>query len=146
MTTVTLPGEYGYVILGCAISTFFVGQLMGGQVMKARKKYNVKYPNAYATPGHHDKADKFNNVQRGHMNMLEIFQSYLAMSLLGGVKHPLIVAGGSIAWNVGVYLYQLGYTEGAAARYKKGGFVKYIGLLASLGSSVSFAGSLLGWW
>ena len=34
--------------------------------MKARKDFDVKYPNLYATPGLHKHADAFNSVQRGH--------------------------------------------------------------------------------
>jgi glutathione S-transferase len=39
--------------------------------MKARKEYGIGYPNLYATPGYHDKADEFNRVQRSHQNYME---------------------------------------------------------------------------
>jgi glutathione S-transferase len=51
--------------------------IAGVPVMKARKKFEVKYPNLYAVPGVHKHADAFNAVQRGHQNFLE-------MSHMGG--------------------------------------------------------------
>jgi len=63
--------------------------------MKARKKYNVPYPNCYAVPGYHKNADEFNRVQRSHQNYMEGLDQYIAMTLLGGLKHPIACAVGS---------------------------------------------------
>merc|ERR1712093_769466 len=60
--------------------------------MKARKTLKVPYPNLYAVPGVHEKADEFNRVQRGHQNMFETLSSMIAMTLVGGLKYP----GGSL--------------------------------------------------
>ena len=46
MVAITIPAEYGYVILG-QVGCFFVLQYLGNVVMKARKKYNVQYPEMY---------------------------------------------------------------------------------------------------
>ena len=71
-TTITLPDHYGLVILCNVCGPFIVsGVILAGRVMAARTLHNVKYPNLYASPGHHDKADEFNQVQRGHQNMFE---------------------------------------------------------------------------
>jgi glutathione S-transferase len=63
--------EYGWTILGAGIAPFIGLLALGGQVMEARKKYGVDYPNLYAVPGYHKDADAFNRVQRGHQNALE---------------------------------------------------------------------------
>ena len=58
------------------------GIYAGGPVMKARKKFDVKYPNLYAVPGVHKNADAFNAVQRGHQNFLEM--SHMSKFANGG--------------------------------------------------------------
>jgi glutathione S-transferase len=151
MSSVKVPDNYGYVVIGTvvipAITSMFV---MGGAVMKSRKECDVQYPNLYATPGHHDKADEFNRVQRGHQNFLEGLTSYTALSLIGGLAHPLSVAIGGVLYSVGSVLYQKGYADTtqdvATARYKKGGAVKWIGFFTSLYCSCKLAGKVNRWW
>ncbi|KAL3916912.1 MAG: hypothetical protein SGILL_004960, partial [Bacillariaceae sp.] len=58
--------------------------------MTARDKCNVQYPNLYATPGFHKEADEFNRVQRGHQNFLEANDTYAILTLLGGLKYPIV--------------------------------------------------------
>lgn len=98
----TFRSEYGYVIIGSVIVPTVGLMMMGGNVMEARKKYNVKYPNLYAVPGVHKDADAFNQVQRGHQNAMETFPSVLAMLLVGGLKHPLACAAGGVIWTIGM--------------------------------------------
>jgi glutathione S-transferase len=111
MTTIEVPDNYGFVVLGCTIvpvfSTFFTGLV----VMKARKDFNVQYPNLYATPGFHEQADEFNRVQRGHQHMLESLTSFTAASLLGGLKYPIAVSVFGILYGVGNILYLVGYSD-----------------------------------
>ena len=64
--TLNLPDEYPYVLFAAIVAPFITSFVMGGKVMSARKKFNVQYPNLYATPGFHKEADEFNRVQRGH--------------------------------------------------------------------------------
>ena len=70
--------------------------------------------------------------------------------LIGGLKHPLIVAAGGVFYCIGSILYMKGYADlgldVSTARYKKGAAVKWLGFFGSLGSTVSIAGSMLGWW
>ena len=69
-------------------------------------------------------ADEFNRVQRGHQNFLESSDSYAIMTLIGGLKHPIACAVGSVCYCVGSVLYMKGYSDNKLdvkmARYKKG--------------------------
>merc|ERR1719316_1581981 len=127
-----VPFAYGYVVLTVGVGSFVVTTMMGGAVMAARKKFDVGYPNLYATPGHHKHADEFNRVQRGHQNMFESLPMVMCMTMLGS------------------YLYLKGYSDSAldvkTARYKRGGGIKWLGVLWAMGSTVSLAGSMLRWW
>jgi len=118
--------------------------------MKARTQYNIGYPNLYAVPGKHDKADEFNRVQRGHQNYLEGISLHLAMALVGGLKYPVFCSVSNAFFYLGSIFYQLGYMDTKLdvkmARYQKGGAIKWIGFFGVLGSSISLAGSLIGWW
>ena len=44
-----LPKFYGATIIGCGVAPLIASTVMGGAVMAARKKYDVHYPNLYAT-------------------------------------------------------------------------------------------------
>lgn len=148
--TIEVPNAYGYVLLTTVVGQFFTSMYMGGPVMKARKDFNVPYPNLYATPGYHKDADAFNRVQRGHQNMFEMNSTYSLMALVGGLKYPIACSIYSCLYSVGCVLFQKGYSDTsldvATARYKKGGAVKWIGFFGALGSTVSVAGSMIGWW
>jgi len=89
------------------------------------------------------KKETFNLIQRGHQNALETLPHFLAFSLIGGMKHPLVVAGAGVLWCIGRVLFQKGYTEGENKRYSKGGGLHYIGLFVSGGAAISFALSQL---
>lgn len=118
--------------------------------MKARKEYDVKYPNLYAVPGYHKQADEFNRVQRGHQQSFELITTFSISSLLGGLKYPIACSVYGVLFSLGNCLYLAGYSDNSLdvkdARYKKGGIIRIIGLLGSVGSAFSLAGSLNGWW
>ena len=97
------------------------------------------YKNLYATPKHHDKADEFNRIQRGHQNMFETAMFYVPMSIIAGLEHPCAVGLGGMCYCIGCFAYQTGYSKDAEARNKGLGPVKYIGLLTSLICSVKLA-------
>jgi glutathione S-transferase len=62
---------------------------MGFAVGKARKTYGVKYPDLYATKDNcPDEASrkKFNCIQRGHQNSLEVQPIFLSLLTLAGLK------------------------------------------------------------
>ena len=149
--TITVPDNYGYVILSTVVNTLFITPMyMGGKVMTARKQFNVQYPNLYAVPGFHKDADAFNRVQRGHQNMFEGLPGAAIMLLIGGLKYPLANAVYGVLFSAGSILYQVGYSgtslDVKGARYEKGGMLKWVGFFGALGSTISLAGSMIGWW
>ena len=145
-----VPSDYGYVVLAVGVGSLVVPTLMGGAVMRARKEYDVQYPNLYATPGYHKRADEFNRVQRGHQAMYESLTSVSIMALLGGMKYPRLNAAGYATYLLGSHFFLVGYADNTLdvkmARYQRGGGIKWIGVLCSLASTVSLGGSMLGWW
>ena len=66
------------------------------------------------------------------------------------VRHPVICSVSSAFFLVGSYLYQVGYADMSLdikmARYKKGGIIKFVGVLGLLGSTISAAGTWNNWW
>jgi len=93
--TLTVPNEYGYVVLGAGVGSVVCNFFLSGPVMKARKELDVPLPNLYATPGVHKHADQFNRIQRSHQNYMEMLDSYIALTLIGGLKYPVACAVGS---------------------------------------------------
>ena len=93
--TLAVPNEYGWVVLGAGIGSMVCNIVLGGPVMKGRKELDVPLPNLYATPGVHKHAEEFNRIQRSHQNFMESLDSYIAMTLLGGLKYPVACAVGS---------------------------------------------------
>ncbi|KAL3785519.1 hypothetical protein ACHAW5_005273 [Stephanodiscus triporus] len=148
--SINVPSDYGYVVLAVGVGSFVVPTMMGGAVMKARKEFDVQYPNLYATPGYHKRADDFNRVQRGHQNIFESISGVSIMTLLGGLRYPRINAAGFVLYLLGSHLYAKGYADRTLdvkmARYQRGGGIKWIGVLCSMVSTVSLGGSMLGWW
>ena len=92
--TLTVPNEYGWVVLGAGIGSIVTNIFLSVPVSLARKNLNVPYPNLYAVPGVHKHADEFNRIQRSHQNYMEMLDSYIAMTLLGGLKYPIACAVG----------------------------------------------------
>jgi glutathione S-transferase len=125
MTTITVPESYGYVILATTFGSLFFSPLfIGSQVMNAREKYNVPYPNLYATPGYHKEADAFNRIQRGHQSMFESLSCFGVCNLIGGLKHPIACSVFAGMYSIGCYLFLQGYADTGldvkTARFKKG--------------------------
>ncbi|KAL7502900.1 hypothetical protein ACHAXN_000767 [Cyclotella atomus] len=146
MPSINVPEHYGWVVLGSGILPVVTSMVLGGDVMAARKKYDVQYPNLYAPPGNKN-ADSFNRVQRGHQNYLEGVDSYCIMTLIGGLKHPIACAVGSVLYCAGSLLYMKGYSDVTldvkTARYKKGAAIKWIGFFASFISTIKLGYSLI---
>jgi hypothetical protein len=82
--------------------------------------------------------------------MFELMTGFTACGLIGGLKHPLLAAGAGVFFSVGSYLYLLGYADMSLdvnmARHLKGGPVNMVGVLMALGTAISSAGSMNGWW
>mmetsp|Transcript_30907 Transcript_30907/g.45795 ORF Transcript_30907/g.45795 Transcript_30907/m.45795 type:complete len:153 (-) Transcript_30907:149-607(-) len=149
IATFEVPSTFGYVVLSCVVGPMVATFAMSGEVMSARKKYNVGYPNLYATPGFHKQADEFNRVQRGHQNMLELVGIFIPAALVGGIKHPIAASVFGLLFTVGNVLYQRGYSDLSLdvkkARHLKGGPLRIIGFFGAVGTTISFSLSCLGW-
>jgi len=143
----TIPSEYGYVILSTAVLPFITFTFLGSKVMIARKEMDVPYPNLYATPEYHKQADAFNRVQRGHQSMIETLVSFTAFGLIGGIKHPYLCIVSGVFYCAGNFLFLKGYADLGLdvkmARYQRGGVLKPMGLLLAMGSCVSMAISII---
>ncbi|MCJ1267910.1 hypothetical protein MMC22_007796 [Lobaria immixta] len=142
--TLTVPIEYGYVVMTAALSTF-LGTWHGLQTAKFRKAAKVRYPNAYSTDSEakEDKAKYlFNCAQRAHTNFMEHQPGFLASLLLAGLSYPIASAAMGLAWCVGRVTYGLGYTN----KNKTDGSGRIIGnfyVLPELGLFLTAA--LTGW-
>ena len=129
--SVELPKEYGYVVL-VVVAYAFLNFWMSFQVGAARKKYKVFYPTMYATEAENKDAKRFNCVQRGHQNSIEMMPLFFATLLLGGLQHPVVAAALGLLYTVARFFYFKGYATGVPEnRYKLGGlnFPAIMGLI-----------------
>jgi len=133
LLTIVLSREHGYAA-GVAVSSWFVLQYMGVNVMKARKRYNVEYPALYASDSH-PQAKAFNCVQRGHQNTLENYPQFLLMLGLGSIQYPLISSIGGAIWLLGRVAYFHGYSSGQPEKRSYGAFA-YIGFFTMMGCAI----------
>lgn len=145
-----MPDNYGYVVFSTVIGHFAANMYMSFNVMSARKKYNVEYPNLYAVPGYHKEANAFNRVQRGHQNMLETLPLVLCMGFISGVQFPLASIVLNAMHSLGCCLYQIGYADTSydvtTARFKKGGILKSIAEVGLLVATIRTIGIWNQWW
>lgn len=93
----------------------------------------MKYPNLYADKDNcpdADKRNKFNCVQRGHQNSLEIQPVFLALLILSGLCYPATAAALGASFLLGRVFYIKGYSTGDPARRINPGTMLYVvGLL-----------------
>ena len=50
--------------------------------------------------GDSDEAKTFNCIQRGHQQALETYTSFVVLSLIGGLKFPVLSAMSGLVWGV----------------------------------------------
>lgn len=136
-TVITLPDNYGYVVLA-AISTGFLTVLQTSLVSKARKKAKIAYPQLYAEKAEMQKdfeAMKFNCAQRAHGNTLENLPHVLFFTTFLGLRYPTLAASLGATWSATRVLYTWGYVTGdPKKRVTRGGVISslaYLGLLLS---------------
>ncbi|KEP55337.1 microsomal glutathione S-transferase [Rhizoctonia solani 123E] len=136
-TTITLPENYGYVVLA-AISTGFLTGFQMIVVSKARKRSGIQYPQLYAEKEQQDKSTealKFNCAQRAHQNTLEWLPHVLFFTTFLGLRRPILAASLGAGWSASRVLYTIGYASGdPKKRNTRGGIfgsVAYMGLLLS---------------
>lgn len=141
----TLSKEFGYVI-GVAAASYVVHNMwMGMQVVAARRKFKVSYPDMYATPENcsdEKSRNHFNCVQRAHQNSLEGYPAFLALLLVAGVQHPVTSASLGGVYLLGRILYFLGYSTGKPDARYRGGFL-HLGMLGLTGVALKTAFNLL---
>ncbi|KAF2191486.1 membrane-associated proteins in eicosanoid and glutathione metabolism [Zopfia rhizophila CBS 207.26] len=131
MVTIDIQSEYGYVLLA-AVSTFAVGQWLGGRVNGYRKAAKIPYPYEYASyeqvqtasPASSKAMLLFNSAQRAHQNFNENHPSAVAAMLIAGLKYPQAAAILGATWSVNRVIYGWGYTMDM-----KGGKGRYYGIL-----------------
>ncbi|KAJ1697301.1 hypothetical protein LUZ63_005813 [Rhynchospora breviuscula] len=99
---IMIPKGYGYVVLDL-VTYVFLHTWMEIQLGKARRKYNVPYPNLYAVES--ENQEPFNWVVRGHQNSIELMPIFFVMLLVGGLKHPLISAGLGALYIISRFFY-----------------------------------------
>ncbi|CAM8965577.1 unnamed protein product [Rhodiola kirilowii] len=137
-----LPSEYGYVALVLVLYCF-LNFWMAFQVGKARRKYKVFYPTMYAIESENKDAKLFNCVQRGHQNSLEMMPMYFMLMILGGIKHPLVVAVLGLLYVVSRYFYFTGYATGEPENRLKIGKFGFLAIMGLMICTISMGFSLI---
>ncbi|KAJ1495719.1 hypothetical protein T484DRAFT_1924964 [Baffinella frigidus] len=145
--TLVLPRAFGLVILSNlvlgSLTTFYLGF---GIVGAARKKYGIKYPTMHVTSQKEgDDAHMFNCAQRVHGNTLESLPALLALSIVGGLKHPIATALAGLLWSFSRIQWAKGYMSGEPGkRYESfWGLHVWTSIMILLLASISTAVSLL---
>jgi len=133
-----LPPGYGYVIF-TAVGSTFVNMWMAMNVMRARKEYNVPFPQLYSAAN-----EKFNCIQRAHQHTLEIYPQFLLLLTIGGLQCPRIAAGAGVVYLLGRIGFALGYYTGDPEK-RRWGVLGYPGLFTLLGCTLCLAVRQLDW-
>ncbi|KAH7362928.1 hypothetical protein B0T11DRAFT_89120 [Plectosphaerella cucumerina] len=147
--TLTLPSEFGYVLL-VATSSFFVNTVHSVVTSKHRKLSGLKYPIAYASNDLAEKdpkAYKFNCAQRAHNNYTENQISFLGALLISGLRYPVAAAGLGAAWVVARVAYVFGYTSDSGPKGRlTGGIVgSLVDAVLKLTALYTSFGFVMGW-
>jgi len=99
----TFPSQYGlcFVPMGFA---WVLNIIQTAMVVKARLKYDIKYPLLYAPPDHKD-ATAFNCVQRCHQNYLETVNLVMISVFTTGLVYPVSAFRAGMSWVLSRYIY-----------------------------------------
>eukprot|EP00927_Polykrikos_kofoidii_P072948 TRINITY_DN69023_c0_g1_i1.p1 TRINITY_DN69023_c0_g1~~TRINITY_DN69023_c0_g1_i1.p1 ORF type:complete len:185 (-),score=5.85 TRINITY_DN69023_c0_g1_i1:127-621(-) len=108
--TIAFPDNYALCFVPLFLSWIMNG-FMTVQVVRARGRYDVKYPALYAPAGHKHERD-FNSVQRSHQNTLETWSMVMVTMLATGLVYPTASALAGMVWVFGRFVYCIGYGKG----------------------------------
>eukprot|EP00294_Goniomonas_avonlea_P014455 CAMPEP_0114563908 /NCGR_PEP_ID=MMETSP0114-20121206/13396_1 /TAXON_ID=31324 /ORGANISM="Goniomonas sp, Strain m" /LENGTH=175 /DNA_ID=CAMNT_0001749857 /DNA_START=9 /DNA_END=533 /DNA_ORIENTATION=- len=124
-TMLQVPKLYGGVVLVNAVGTSFlliylstkVGQARAKFIEKAKKDGDADAEARYAYPkmfaeGFSDTARQFNCIQRGHQHALETYPSFIVLSLVGGLRFPVVTMLGGLVWMIARVKWAQGYATG----------------------------------
>eukprot|EP00746_Dinoflagellata_sp_MGD_P011269 gnl/MRDRNA2_/MRDRNA2_123576_c0_seq1.p1 gnl/MRDRNA2_/MRDRNA2_123576_c0~~gnl/MRDRNA2_/MRDRNA2_123576_c0_seq1.p1 ORF type:complete len:162 (+),score=20.25 gnl/MRDRNA2_/MRDRNA2_123576_c0_seq1:84-569(+) len=134
---IDFPEGYELVFVPLALS-WIMNFFLTFQVIIARKKYNVHYPNLYAPHGHKD-GEKFNCVQRAHQNTLESWSMVMITMLAVGLVYPTAAALSGLAWVIGRFVYGFGYALGNPSFRMPGGILSHLGDFPLMGMAFRIA-------
>merc|ERR1711865_148091 len=119
---VKLPKLYGAVIISNLCLSTVTMMMLGMRVSKARKECKeaaekegadskqFEYPNMYVSGGS-ERAMYFNCTQRGHQQALETYTSFVGLSLVGGIRHPILTSAAGILWSIARLKWAEGYNS-----------------------------------
>lgn len=125
LTPLSLPSDYGYVILTAAASAFLV-QWQAIEVSRQRRRSGIEYPKMYEDA----EVSLFNCYQRAHQNTLETYPAVLGLLAMGGLGYPITSSVLGMIWIIGRVVYTVGYFTGEPKNRLKGmfHFFAFVGL------------------
>lgn len=136
----SLPEGFGYVVM-TGVGHVFVNMWMAINVGRARKQYEVKYPQLYHSEPNH----VFNCIQRAHQNTIESSSTFYFLLFSSGMQYPKISAAAGAVYLAGRIAYALGYYTGEPDKRRFGGFA-HVAELVLLGGTLSLVFHSLKWW
>lgn len=114
----------GYVYLA-VVYTVLMNFYLSHNVMKARKKFDVKYPTMYSSD------DRFNCYQRAHQNTLEYIPYVIILFVACAISWPLFASICQAIWVTSRFVYAHGYYTGDPQKRMRGvfGYIGFLGML-----------------
>ncbi|KAI9885520.1 MAG: hypothetical protein M1823_002702 [Watsoniomyces obsoletus] len=133
--TLSLPNDYGYVVLAATASALMQNWL-SFTVADLRKRAKLPYPHAYAS----DSAIKtdaaayaYNCGQRAQANVAENITPLMASLLIAGLEYPKTAAAMGAAWVLSRVMFTVGYTRSQMGSGGKGRMIGAWGSVLQLG-------------
>ncbi|KNE67894.1 hypothetical protein AMAG_12612 [Allomyces macrogynus ATCC 38327] len=148
MSTITLPEDFGMVVLSLVVLNFhYVSS--SRYVMAARKKLKIDYPDMgngrYAAKLTDAQWHEFNSAQRAHQNYLEQLPVVNTIVFLSGLFNPKWTAGLTALYAVGRQMYTSGYVTNGPQGRVAGTRLFYPAFFGMVGITIHGAIKSLGW-